>query len=445
MFALLPSLLLLACHTREPILPSDSVPSFYGAIPRNLLVISIDTFRPDHLTRYGDHRELMPFLDGLISEGVTLDAHQSCSNWTYPGSQCAMDGYSALDLGQLPDATRQRLPEDRVTLSSTLSGAGYATVLATANPWQGEDTDIWHGFQAREVLPGALAEELYLTGRGMLTRQANPGRDPWFLHLHVMEPHTPYTAPKAYMVGVDELEPIDIDFEDQDAIRRSCEDWDDLDADDRSLLRSHITLRYAAELRHLDAQLAVMWADLKARGLLEDTLVVFWSDHGEQFFERGLCTHNRDLHREESDAIALFWADNIIHDAVSIPTTHADLAPTVLELLGVDIPEEMTGAPLSRLDPDRAVHSYADGNMGIIQTLVRRDMKLMYYWEEGTSARYPAGTPRELFDLAADPGEQVNLYDSDDPLTIELWELLMPEVERLDALREDFSPPDPGP
>ena len=56
---------------------TGTFPAFYGAPPQNLLIISIDTLRPDHLTRYGDDRALMPFFDGLLAQGVALDAHQS--------------------------------------------------------------------------------------------------------------------------------------------------------------------------------------------------------------------------------------------------------------------------------------------------------------------------------------------------------------------------------
>lgn len=423
---------------------TGTFPAFYGTPPQNLLIISIDTLRPDHLTRYGDSRALMPFFDGLFEQGVALDAHQSCSNWTYPGSQCAMDGYSALDLGQIPDFTRTPLP-DRPTLASTLADAGYTTVLATAKSWLGTDTNACHGFQEVIEESDVMARTIYPSGRDALLDRIEGSEAPWLLHVHFVEPHTPYSAPDSYVTGLEDLTPVDVDFTDQVDIRASCEDWDTLSEAEQDNLRSHLTLRYAGELRHFDEQLAGIWAELADLGLLQDTLVVFWSDHGEQFFERGLCTHARDLNREESDAVGLLWASNIVPGAVDIPTSHTDLAPTILEILGIDAPDEMTGTPLSQLDPDRAVHSYTDGNRGIIQTLVRGDLKLMYHWGEGSQPSYDLTMQKLLYNLAEDPGEQVNLYDSEDPDVIALWALLMPEVERMDALREGISPIDPGP
>ena len=67
--------------------------------PKNLLVISLDTYRKDHMARYGDTRNLTPFLDSIAANGLALDNHQSCSNWTYPGVVCAMDGRSPLEYG----------------------------------------------------------------------------------------------------------------------------------------------------------------------------------------------------------------------------------------------------------------------------------------------------------------------------------------------------------
>lgn len=69
----------------------ESALAFLGAPPRHLLMISIDTLRRDQLTRYGGHGN-MPFLDGLLDEGVALDDHVACSNWTLHSTVCAMTG-----------------------------------------------------------------------------------------------------------------------------------------------------------------------------------------------------------------------------------------------------------------------------------------------------------------------------------------------------------------
>ena len=90
---------------------------------------------------------------------------------------------------------------------------------------------------------------------------------------------------------------------------------------------------------------------------LEDALVVVFSDHGEQFFEHGALEHNNSLHAQETQALAVFWADNLVPVAVSTPTAHPDLAPTSLEALGVAAGSEMTGQPAGTADPGRPIFS----------------------------------------------------------------------------------------
>lgn len=414
--------------------PTDTFPSFYGETPKNLLIISMDTFRRDHMGRYGDTRNLTPFLDSLAAQGVALDNHRACSNWTYPGIQCAMDGYSGLDLGQIPDFSRTALP-DRVTLGSTLRDAGYFTVMITSNGWLYDDTNAAYGFDYADHPSTDKAEKIYELARNKLYENIDPASTPWFMHVHFKEPHTPYNPPGMYMEGFEDLPELDYDLSDFDSHYDATAEWDELDELDREVLMEHLTLRYTGEMRYLDDQLRSIWVDLTARGLLDDTLVVFWTDHGEQFYEHGRQAHALALYGEENDALGFYWATNIVADQVTIPTTHTDFAPTALEILGVDIPAQMTGTPASQLQTGRAVHSYTAARLGTIQTVVQDGFKLMYYWTDGR---------KELYDLEADPAEQDDIYDSSDQRVIDMWEVMMPLTERMNEIR-DNEPLNPGP
>ena len=414
--------------------PTDTFPSFYGEVPKNLLIISLDTFRIDHMAHFGDTRGLTPFLDSLLSQGVVLNKHRSCANWTYPGAQCAMDGYSGLDLGQIPRFDREPLP-DRVTLSGTLQDADYFTVLITSNGWLFDDTNAAYGFDYADHPGTDKALKLYEIARTKLYENIDPATSPWFMHVHFKEPHTPYNPPAAYLDGLAQLPALDYDLADFDSHYDATSDWDELDKLDRDVLMQHLVLRYTGEMRYLDDQLQAMWVDLSARGLLDDTLVVFWSDHGEQFYEHGRQAHALALYGEENDALGFYWSKNIVQGSVDIPTTHADLAPTVLEVLGIDIPSQMTGTPASQLTPGRAVHSYTAARLGVIQSVVQDDHKMIFYWTSGA---------KELYDLAADPGEQSNIYDSTDSRVIAMWEVMSPKTARLEEIL-GFDASNPGP
>ena len=113
----------------------------------------------------------------------------------------------------------------------------------------------------------------------------------------------------------------------------------------------------------------------------------------------------------------------------------AHFAPTALEILDIDIPSEMTGTPASQLTPGRAVHSYTAARLGVIQSVVQDDHKMIFYWTSGD---------KELYDLSADPGEQNNLYVSTDARVISMWDVMSPKTKRLEEIL-GFDAVDPGP
>lgn len=431
---------LLACSDKATptdsanLTPTDSFPSFYGEKPKNLLVISLDTYRKDHMARYGDTRNLTPFLDGIAANGLALDKHQSCSNWTFPGVVCAMDGRSPLEYGFIPSFAREPVP-DRPTLASWLSDAGYHTIMITSNGWLYDDTNVAYGYDYADHPRGDGAIGIYETGRDLLLEAISGGEDKWFLHIHLKEPHTPYNPPEAYLEGLDELDPIPYNLDDFDSHYEAASQWGDLTESGRELLLEHLTIRYTGEIRYLDDLLQQIWIDLTARGLLEDTLVVFWTDHGEQFWEHGYQAHARGLNQEENAALGILWADNIVPATWDGHTTHADIAPTILKILDIDIPEEVSGVPAGEAPEERAVFAYTQANLGVLQSITRGDHKMIYTWGTGEKV---------LYNITTDPAETTNIYDAKSEVVQDLWDLLGPRVSLMDELTVN-EPVNPGP
>ena len=170
-----------------------------------------------------------------------------------------------------------------------------------------------------------------------------------------------------------------------------------------------------------------MLAEAEALGLLDDTLVVLWNDHGEQFWEHGFQSHAYTLYREENDGFAIFWAKNIVPGAWTGPTSSIDIAPTLMRLLTGEVPPPMTGYPLGEAPDDRARFAFAVARLGPVQSVRHGSMKMTFSW---------LGEAPRVFDLAADPGETVDVYDPADPRTLALWEQLLPRL----ALAEPLVP-----
>ena len=410
---------------------TETLPQFYDRVPNNLIFISIDTFRRDHMRRYGKKDNLVPFLDDLAESGFTLDDHTQCSNWTFNATTCTLMGRYTIEDGwaaRLGRTFRLPVPAGTPLLASYLGDAGFYSILVSNNSWLSAQWGNAQGYDVFRTPDTSGAMGIFNTGLSeLLTARDSGDAKRWFLHLHVLEPHAAYNPPEEYLKGLSGLPPIDVDLSDKDAHYEMRDQWPDLSAEEQDTLEQHLRARYAGELTWLDDQLQIIFADLGARGLLDDALVVIWNDHGEQFWEHGHQTHAYNLHPEENDGVALFWAPNIIPQAWSEPTTAIDLVPTLLSLFDIPIPEEVSGIPVGQAPADRPRLGFALARTGLVQSILVGKKRLQFHWNGNV----------QVYDRSKDPGETVDLFDPNAPDTLALWQALLPWVELGEAAVEE--------
>jgi len=407
---------------------TDTTPAFQTRVPTNLVFLSIDTYRRDYAGRYGQ-TGLTPYLDTVAETGVALDDHTTCANWTLPGITCTITGRDSEDNGMIPALSASfdpTLPEGMWTLAGELGRHGFYSVAVSGNPWFSDEWGSTQGFDISWVPEtNAAGDNMTREGLDHLEWAIDEGlAERWFLHIHMIEPHSPYLPPKSYLDEVDALEPISFDLAVKSEHYAALDDWELMSPELQDLTLAHLESRYRAEISWTDEILQRAMSEIDQRGLLHDTLVVIWTDHGEQFFEHGNQTHAHNLYREENDGVAVFWSHSIRPESWPGPTTSIDLAPTVLELYDIDIPDGVTGIPLGQAPDDRARFAMASARQGTLHSVRRGDDKLIYRWD-GTVERY---------DLATDHGEQVDLYTPGDATAAELWDLLLPQVLKAAAV-----------
>jgi len=155
---------------------------FDGARPRNLVWISVDTLRRDHVGGYSDVVRSTPQLDAFLREGVALRNHRSCAPWTYPSMACAMSGAYGFETGFIP-GPQDPFPDEIELLAERLSSAGYATRLVGAQPFLEPAINLVQGFDEVQVDPYAPAGALAGAIEHALD-DLRVGGDPWFLHVH---------------------------------------------------------------------------------------------------------------------------------------------------------------------------------------------------------------------------------------------------------------------
>jgi arylsulfatase A-like enzyme len=421
-----------AFSTNESEVGAALIPRLEGI--ENLLMISMDTLRVDRLGRYGCEN-FSPFIDSMLDAGVVLDNHHSCSSWTLPSATCVMTGQDPIALGAFPriltGEKTPKIPDHAVTLASTLGAAGFQTLLVSANPYISEKSNLDRGFdrailkpKSAQILLNSFLEEIDLL-------LENPTA-PWFAHAHLIDPHTPYSPPGDYLAGLDALPPIEWDLDEIGAARTLAANWPDLSRQDQKDIGLHLSFRYGAEIRYLNDALEAFFAKLETRGVLEKTLVVLWSDHGEQFWEHGLWGHGLSLHAGENRATAAFIGPGVPHHAWKGATSHTDIAPTILTALGVAIPPEYSGGVVGTQSQNRPLFAATGPKYyPVSQSVSQNNQVLIYSW----------GGKKRLYDWSTDPFEQNNLYDSNSVIAQDLWAHLLPEIEALQELLPERDPP----
>ncbi|MEQ1567150.1 MAG: sulfatase-like hydrolase/transferase, partial [Myxococcota bacterium] len=392
----------------EPVVPT-SVLQFVGPAPTNLVLISLDTTRRDFIGRFAGNGNT-PNLDQKLAEGVVLEDHRSCSSWTGPSMTCVTTGRTPFDLNWFPWTSDEDVSDVNRTMP-TLAGQlqfqrGFHTTLVTANAVMGPVVDLDRGYEVVQNLdyyPATVVTDTALVEADALAGSIAP----FFLHVHYMDPHGPYCPPAEYLDEetyaldlCDEFGYLSYTIDDQSA------EWQ------QTFLDSALTV-YDAELDYWDDEFQRLWDGLDAAGMLDDALVVFVTDHGEQFYERGGFGHGNTLAAEENRSTAMFWAKNLLPQVWTGPTVHEDLGATLMNAYGIVPPEPLNGIEVGLAPPDRVVRSMLYwGCCGSAQLSVTRDeLQLTYdFWGE-----------KHLWDYALDPTGRVDYYDPADPDVQALW------------------------
>lgn len=391
--------------------------------PRNLLVVSIDTLRRTSLGRYGGGIT-SPFLDQLAAEGVALDDHTTCSNWTLPGVLCTLAGRQLGDLGVMPRHTdglsSGGRPDDAGVLSTWLSDAGFSTSLLSTNVNLSADF-FGAAYEREQLIRGAAADEVVNAALEMIADQREDQR-PWMAHVHFIDPHGPYDPPSAYLGLLEGRATLPWDLSTDEGTFALSQTFATLDDATRSEALTQLTIRYEAQITYLDDELRRMWTELESADALDDTLVLVWSDHGEQLLEHGGIGHQATLFAPESDGVAFWWAHGLAPVAWAEPTSSIDLAITTLDALGVPIPAEVGGDIVGSADPTRPRYAvyWPGADVPIVFGQLGPD-QLMYRFNGGV----------QFYRRDIDPDQRDNVYDPADPDVVALWSALDPFITQI--------------
>ena len=402
------ALLLVGCATPpEPALP-------------NIILISIDTVRADRLGSYGFTADTSPALDRLASLGVRFDSAISQSSWTLPAHMSLFTSQLVSTHGVVDD--QKALADSAATLAEMLSEQGYQTTGFVSWVYLSPKFGFGQGFDKYTFVPGNArvvvdaVEEWHSTSPG----------EPYFLFVHFFDPHMDFSPPAPYdSLFTDEYSgPIDGSYvQIKPQIRGLHEEVDPIDPADRQ----HLDALYQGEIRFVDDEIGRLLEAMDGGSPNAENLVIVVSDHGEELGDHGsLEGHGWTLY-EEILRVPMIWQfPDLVHQGTVVrdPVGLIDVAPTILDFLGVEPPKQFEGRSLLPLLQPGAgtatsplVIADSGGRFGIFKRAIRGPrFKLIETRDTGLSEiGLPIDGGYELYDLQSDPGEQHDLYHPDHP------------------------------
>jgi arylsulfatase A-like enzyme len=395
--------------------PTLLVPAARPAGAANVILISIDTLRADHLPSYGYARDTAPFVDEYFARGgVLFESVSAASAVTAPSHMTIFTGLQPSAHG-VTDGLRT-LPPTIPTLPEELRAHGVTTAAFTEDGWVGVHQGFARGFDrfvenksAEIMVPEGQVDRTFARARAWFERH---GDRRFFLFAHTYQVHEPYAPPPRYAglfagAGADALPHL-----------RAMADYD-------------------REIRYVDDELRDLVSALERAGLAEDTVLVLTSDHGEEFLEHGLISHGGHLYEESVRVPLLLRGPGFPAGLrVATPVAQADLMPTLLALFGVAPPPGGQARSLLELArggdaPDLAGRPLFSEGLVKFQagpgggrsfdpptTAVRVGQRKLLRDRERGEQRL------ELYDLARDPGEHHNLLEAGEDAPDDLRALL---------------------
>lgn len=420
------------CRDTEPTLvPSPTVslePGHYAG--KNIVIVSIDTLRADHLGLYGYARDTSPRLDAIAKNAITFDRARVPRGLTWPS---LVSMFTSL----YPKSSNVRrngdlLADDVPTLASLLEAAGYATAGFLGNAC---------GVFTRNFKPSFCGTDEEVHRQALNWIDQHDG-SPFLLWVHYKAPHEEYLPPKEF----DRFTKPDYagaatgkrDYLDRVMLDKKAPEAEDLE---------HVVDLYDGEVLYSDALFGEVWDHLAARGWLDDTIVVFTSDHGEE-----LLQHNNYYYHSCSIYDAVLHIPLVVHLPGSnhggsrIPqlVENIDIAPTLLDLVGVARPEGFEGQSMRDLvngdaeamaSFDRATAEYFRLDKGWLGSIRTDRWHYIYNPDRITPVCRPESdyfkvAEEELYDHEKDPSEQLNVAVERPSLIVELRQELLTRFER---------------
>lgn len=421
----------------------------------NILLISIDSLRADHLSCYGYPKKTSPFIDSLAAQGALMERLFCPGLPTYPSYTTLYTGQHPLTHGILAHGSDAKLDRNAPFLPHLLVESGYTTCaidnLLHGRIWFGRGYEFYIDPSVRLSMLTMNVRCDQLNARAIPWMQSHK-EEPFFLFIHYWDPHWPFMPPEEYSnLFYDGGNPTDPnnkaleDFWKHPLGAVAKETW----------LRTpkgpitdpaYVAALYDREIRYLDDGISRLIAALDESGLAENTLVIFTADHGESLAEHGIYFDHHGLYDCTLHVPFIARWKGHIPEGVRLSSMAqvSDIGATILEAVGVPAPEEIEGRSFWKL-----LTGEGDSKAGHTRIISAENT-----WQSSWSLRtethklilardieYTGRRERELYDLIRDPDENHDIAAEQPALADAMQKELQQWIDdRLKALGKSADP-----
>lgn len=373
----------------------------------DIILISIDCLRPDHLGCYGYEKDTSPNIDNLAKEGIIFSKAISTSSWTLPAQISLFTSKYPLTHGVIGDGLS--LGESDITLAEILKRNGFITAAFVGAPYMASDFGFNQGFDIYDDHT-IYHESEDASHQDVTSPRLNEAVLNWlgenyhlnfFLFIHYWDTHYEYIPPPPY--------------------------------------KENFENPYDGEIRFIDEHIGMLTKKLKEMGIFDNSLIILTADHGDEFMEHSDMGHRHSLYQEVIHIPFILklpsaQSSNILNNRIDDYVSIIDIMPTIIDVSGIALPKKLEGLSLCPLIYGKSGISrpeiYAElfySRIGIHQvSVIEERFKLIYYLDHPER--------EELFDLVRDPGEKDNLlkHESGEFRAVEerLFEKIEPRIKK---------------
>lgn len=422
----------------------------------NVILISIDTLRPDHLKVYGYPKDTSPNItawaekDAYIMQGMYTQVPM-----TYPSFAAFMTGVSPFEShiynnGMISEDENNNftlylnpgfnpISSSTPTIASSLQSKGYVTAAFIENSaLRNNETDLGRGFNIYQVA-GESTDEINVTDKALEWMQDESGEDkPFFLWVHYLDPHEIFTPESENACKFNQADCSVISSRGIEALGEYAKDK--MGCQIQALPQKEVKIQealYDAEIYQTDKSVGRLLSIIKERGLDKNSIIILYSDHGEGFDHNYYFAHSNVLYESAVRVMLMISRPGVKAGGQKIltPITNTDIFPTLMELL--DFPSNKKAASFADLlmqdskgevDPASMVPIFYL-NQNASKFAVRQGDYKYIYTIPGRSNSCMGKSKEELYNVVTDPLETKNLVDQEKSIKDNLKSILLKKLK----------------